>query len=415
MKQSKNKSCLKSFRILFSTHLLSIKSRETLLITIGGFLLILTSFYYLSYFLYTETYTWQISTLNNYFISSDNIRNECLVPLSFNNNKVNLMEFSSLISNEKQNDYQVKSNYNQLYNNNKKKNHYNKENQALSSSPSSPSTSYQYNLTDHKLINTKNHLYNKKHDYININPKIAMIMMYDNSHGGWNDDLMNKIIENKKKYSEQYGYDIIIGNDLIDPSRPSAWSKLKICKYYLNQYDYIFYIDMDAIIMNKNIPLETFITLAGYQYDFILTEDWNGINTGVFFVKNTKFSSWFLELAWNQTQLIKKKSNTGISYPFEYEQRSFHYLLNTKIWNDRKLPQYNHGNSTELLKHFYILPQCSMNSYVIHPLNMNKNINYKESSYVKNDFIVHMAGKKGRIKTNLLYYYLNLAENNFDN
>ena len=65
------------------------------------------------------------------------------------------------------------------------------------------------------------------------------------------------------------------------------------------------------------------------------------IYVGVFFIKNSSWSVWLMKETFAQSgMLIHRKSPTGISYPFEYEQRSFHYLLNTKMWSDRHLPKY---------------------------------------------------------------------------
>ena len=53
------------------------------------------------------------------------------------------------------------------------------------------------------------------------------------------------------------------------------------------------------------------------------------------------FSHWFLRTAWSQVQLLKKTSLKGITHPFEYEQRAFHYLLDTEVWRDRGLERYD--------------------------------------------------------------------------
>ena len=38
---------------------------------------------------------------------------------------------------------------------------------------------------------------------------------------------------------------------------------------------------------------------------------------------------------------LHEASRQGIPYPFEYEQRSFHYLLQTQVWRTRGLPKYH--------------------------------------------------------------------------
>ena len=54
------------------------------------------------------------------------------------------------------------------------------------------------------------------------------------------------------------------------------------------------------------------------------------------------------------------------------------------------------------------LPQCSMNSFSMHPFEYRGS--REVSHYVDGDFIVHMAGKKGRTKLIMMDYYLGIAE-----
>ena len=237
-------------------------------------------------------------------------------------------------------------------------------------------------------------------------PKIAMLMMYDNADGNWNKDLMERVLDNRNAYAKQYGYTVINANDLIDKSRPAAWSKLIAMETHLasNKFDYILYIDMDVIIMNPSIQLESFIVPGK---DLTMTQDWNGLNSGVWLAKNSEWTRWFLHTAWEQKQLVQKKSPEGISYPFEYEQRAFHFLTNSDIWQQRHLPHYR-GDIEDIKSHIFTLPQCALNSYVLHPLDYRGS--REESQYVEGDFLVHFAGKKGQMKTDLMEHYLREVE-----
>lgn len=236
--------------------------------------------------------------------------------------------------------------------------------------------------------------------------KIGMLMLYQKDGENWQEDLMGRVLQNREKYCAIHGCTIINANHLLDHSRPPAWSKLRAVDHYLTHFDYIFYIDMDVVIMDMDIPLTAIIDLAP-SHDFIMTEDWNGINSGNWIVKNTHFSHWFLQTAWNQTQLIPKTSLDGKPHPFEYEQRAFHFLLNTDTWKKRHLPSYR-GDSKELLTHFYLLPQCTMNSYVLGVVNWVGD--REKSHFVKGDFLVHFAGKKHKIKNDLINHFLDQVE-----
>lgn len=240
---------------------------------------------------------------------------------------------------------------------------------------------------------------------------IGVVMMYGkmntkaSTENTWNDELMIPVLRNREEYCARHNYTMINAKDLIDPTRPISWSKLIALDHHFStgKYDYLFYIDMDMVIMDFSVPLERFIEADNYEHDFIITKDWIGINFGVWIAKYTPWTLWFLRTAWNQTQLIPDFSEDGKRHPFDYEQRAVHYLLDTKTWQQSGLKRYP-GNSTEIRSHFKVLPQCAFNSYTVHPLDFRGDRDYAQ--YRKGDFIVHFAGKRGYKKIKLMEHYL---------
>lgn len=240
--------------------------------------------------------------------------------------------------------------------------------------------------------------------------RIAILMVYSLN---WKSDILLKIVENRHLYSAAHNnsYEVIDGSMYINNTKPIAWNKLSIARTLIasKQYDYLLYIDMDAVVMNPDISIESVIHASSTTHDILITSDFNGLNTGVFIVKATEWSEQFLELAWNQDQLVPKHSSeTNASHPFKYEQRAFHYLLNTEQWRALDLPAY-HGDSEEIKRHFYFLPQCAMNSYTSHPLDFRGGTR-KAQQYVNYDFIIHLAGKTGETKQKLIQHYLKMAK-----
>lgn len=246
-------------------------------------------------------------------------------------------------------------------------------------------------------------------DILDRNMSIGVVVVYNIDGGAWNSKLMTKVLQNKQAYCNRHGYTLINGNELVDKGRPVAWSKLLVIEKHMemNQFDYLFYIDMDAIIMNQEFNLQRLIAAAP-EADIIMSADWNGLNTGVWLARNSKWTLWFLKTAWDQSHLLSKKSKTGISHPFEYEQRAFHHLTHSEVWEKRKLPKYE-GDIADIRSHFHVLPQCSMNSYSMHPLDYRGK--RTETQYIPGDFIVHFAGKKGTLKSELMDHYLDLSFN----
>ncbi len=199
-------------------------------------------------------------------------------------------------------------------------------------------------------------------------PRIALIMLYDDKDGSWAKSLMDAVLSNRRQYAEKHGYAVIVANEVLDPSRPPAWSKLLAVEKYLPQYDYLFYVDMDVVIMDMSTPLTAFLPSSqtsdnsnsnretrawtrtsesrdrdrGGNVDIVMTGDWNGPNTGVWLVRHSAWSLWFLRTAWSEGQaFVLKWAPDGTPFPFEYEQRAFHYLLGSTVWAKRRLPVYD--------------------------------------------------------------------------
>ena len=63
-------------------------------------------------------------------------------------------------------------------------------------------------------------------------------------------------LASKRAYAEKHGYDFITGGeDVWDRSRPIPWSKFNFIRKYIDAYDYIFWSDADAIILNTSLRL----------------------------------------------------------------------------------------------------------------------------------------------------------------
>jgi hypothetical protein len=150
--------------------------------------------------------------------------------------------------------------------------------------------------------------------------KVGIIVLFGKGAvGEWGDDIMKQVLRNRQEYANMHGYEVINANSVIDPTRPVAWSKLLAIKHNLDKFDYIMYIDMDAVIMEPSITVENLIYASeqGEQADIIMQTDWNGPNTGIWLAKNTEWTKDFLSLAWDQHQLVARTAANGVSHPFE--------------------------------------------------------------------------------------------------
>src|SRR5947207_6555581 len=111
-------------------------------------------------------------------------------------------------------------------------------------------------------------------------------------------------IINKQTYSQIHGYDFHCSYISLDENRPPAWSKILYLKEIIDseKYDWVFWMDADSVICNPNIKLESIID---DDYQFIITKGINVINSGVFFLKCSNWSSEFLQrVYWNHPESI---------------------------------------------------------------------------------------------------------------
>ena len=217
--------------------------------------------------------------------------------------------------------------------------------------------------------------------------KVGIISLCDHNV----DAICAASVANKQQYADRHGYDVIVDGDVIDETRPTSWSKLLAMRKYLPYYDYLFYVDADTLVTNPELKLED---IVDYGYDQILAADRNGLNCGVWLIRNTPWSLWFLDEMWAQTQLV----NPQTFVLFHYEQRAMHYLYQSKVWTASvKQPAYQQANTVRARTK--VINACVFNSY--------------PAWYRKDDFIVHLAGLKGIAKCLTFRHYYQKAQQTF--
>lgn len=189
--------------------------------------------------------------------------------------------------------------------------------------------------------------------------------------------VVSPAIENKKKYCELHGYDFLLCNEVLDPSRPPSWSKVLLLGELLenSSYKWLFWTDADSLIMNYSIRLED---LIDDRYDMIITRDFASICAGEFFLKKSEWSKQFLKDIYTHTECI----NHGW-----WEQCA--------MIEELKIKPY-------LYDHILILPQRIMNSFSKEVFGHH--VGEKEI-YQRGDFIFHFAAARGALLDGLMKKY----------
>nr|XP_010918766.1 probable alpha-1,6-mannosyltransferase MNN10 [Elaeis guineensis] len=198
--------------------------------------------------------------------------------------------------------------------------------------------------------------------------------------------VMEAVRGNKRAYAERMGYDFFDARRLVDPSRPPSWSKILAVRSLLPYYDWVFWNDADTIITNPDISLENILNAAIGHSDFqaspdlVVTEDFNGVNAGVFFFRRSKWSEKFLDTWWNQTSFVRFGSTIS------GDNTALKHLISSLPPKELK----NHVRTSPM--------QCLFNSYPWLPTWKNayrllsSPLKTWKGAYSNGDFMVHLAG-----------------------
>jgi len=182
---------------------------------------------------------------------------------------------------------------------------------------------------------------------------------------------MEPALESKRMYAKRHGYTFLSGGDDVwDRSRPIPWSKFRFILKYIDDYDYLFWSDADAVITNPEILLETqVLPLLPDGKDMLWTLDVCGhYNNGHLLLRGR--SAWvkdFLTRAYGQTDLL------------------YHIW-----WDNAAMIRLFETNPSDAHKIETVRESWRFNAYAF-----GKNNSANDAScrlYTPGDFILHFAG-----------------------
>lgn len=103
-----------------------------------------------------------------------------------------------------------------------------------------------------------------------------------------------------RDYAQRHGYDLL--TDVGDSrGRPLPWGKIPLLQDLLRRYDFVFWVDADAIIVDGSIDIECVVPADAYQ-GFALVEQ--SPCTGVWALRAGERTQSFLAEVWAQADLI---------------------------------------------------------------------------------------------------------------
>ncbi|MFH1758974.1 MAG: putative nucleotide-diphospho-sugar transferase [Patescibacteria group bacterium] len=137
---------------------------------------------------------------------------------------------------------------------------------------------------------------------ITTKPKICLTTQFNKKY----EKIGRLCLLSLKKYAQQYGYDVKVINEIVS-NRPPFWNKVLIAKKLLGEnYDFVFWMDADALFtrFDKNIADEIEPNKDLYITS-INDDDGTTLLTGVFLIRNSQWSKDFLNQVWSMQNYSK--------------------------------------------------------------------------------------------------------------
>jgi hypothetical protein len=212
--------------------------------------------------------------------------------------------------------------------------------------------------------------------------KIGVVVTFNEPYS----DMANvSVYKNIQHYCLIHKYELYVDHQKSSRmTRCGAWNKIIACIEALPSYDWIFFIDVDCLIMNQTIKLEDIID---ENYSFIIPthgspapdnpvlNDFGNdcVITSQFLVKNDEIGMRILEDIWEAKEWPESMDiNT-----FDYEGRQ------TRITT----------NKPEFKNHVKIVKENILNTFwhVNNPFVLNHSNWESKNVWKPNDFIVHVT------------------------
>lgn len=205
--------------------------------------------------------------------------------------------------------------------------------------------------------------------------KIAVCTHYDNHFA----QVGNLTSQTNWEYCQRHGYEWICERNRFEESVGwhIVWDKILLLKRKIDRQafpNWFLYIDADAMILNHTIKLESLIDPEAH---LIIANDINGLNSGVFLIRNSQWSLDFLNWCWGKRQQISNRT--------EAEQTAMKRYLKEVGTTHVKFVSPNMFNS--YLYSEYGEPETT------------------EGNYKPGDFILHLPGMANNRRVELLTEY----------
>jgi len=178
-----------------------------------------------------------------------------------------------------------------------------------------------------------------------------------------------KCLERMITYSTKQGYSLLERSDVMieeystmSPFLAPNWAKIAAVQSVGSSFEWILWLDRDIWIANLDFRLEDLIHSAPEETQIIIAKDDNGINSGVWIVRNSELGRALLK-EWQEMQ----------SRRFPFDQQALRTIFKSR-----------NGEG------FFVHRQCAMNSTPF--------ISIDQETYMLGDFLIHLYAIESKRK-----------------
>jgi hypothetical protein len=112
--------------------------------------------------------------------------------------------------------------------------------------------------------------------------------------------VLDQSLHTFRRFGERHEYDVVVGGEEVIEDRAPAWSKVLLLRKLLERYDYVLWIDADAIILDDSDDPASLLDEGHYQalvrYRY---KEEECACTGVWLLRNVDKAIDFLDAVWN--------------------------------------------------------------------------------------------------------------------
>jgi hypothetical protein len=183
-------------------------------------------------------------------------------------------------------------------------------------------------------------------------------------------------------HAKKFGYTRLTDELPFDAAkRELQWAKIPLIQKHLKDWDWIVWLDGDVLITNQERTIEDLIELILPDKFLFIGRDFQGLNSGVFIIKNCPQAHEFLTNVW---------AFEGFDRRLFHEQTAMDYYIAT--------PKYRDG--VQVVPHKFI--------------NIINAYDYRLDTVVHwlpGDFCIHFAGIRGEPRDQLQKLYRDHSSN----